>query len=125
MRTHSLYLTSLSTMGSDVAEGTRHGVITDADHGPALSIISWVMVVTMVLIIGLRLAVRFSTSSPGIDDILAVLAMVGHPVPTTDCAHAYSSWPLGVQLPSASLSTTDWDRKISFEICQRQSKCKR
>ncbi|KPI39142.1 uncharacterized protein AB675_4537 [Cyphellophora attinorum] len=29
----------------------------------------------MVLIIGLRLAVRFSTSSPGIDDILAVLAM--------------------------------------------------
>lgn len=59
-----------------MADGRRHAVITSDDHGPVLGIISWVMMVSMIMMVALRLAIRFSSRNPGIDDALATLAMV-------------------------------------------------
>lgn len=59
-----------------MADGRRHAIITQDDHGPILGIVSWVMMVSMIMMVALRLAIRFSARNPGVDDAFATLAMV-------------------------------------------------
>lgn len=59
-----------------VAEGHRHQVISDSDHGAIIDIIAWYTMVVMILAVCLRLLVRQVKNVVGVDDILCIPAMV-------------------------------------------------
>jgi hypothetical protein len=57
--------------------GHRHARVTADDHGAELQIAAWILMVSMILMVILRLAVRFAaTRSQGLDDAICVVAMV-------------------------------------------------
>lgn len=60
-----------------MSEGVRHAAVTADDHGAILQIVAWFMMVSMILMVALRLAIRFTaTRLAGWDDTFVVIAMV-------------------------------------------------
>lgn len=67
-----------------MSEGLRHAAITADDHGAILQIVAWFMMVTMILMVSLRLTIRFTaTRLAGWDDTLTVIAMVSRTLRAT------------------------------------------
>lgn len=67
----------MASSATDYVEGPRHGIITDDNVGPIISIITLLFMVTMVLAVILRILVRFTTSLvPGADDGVILLALL-------------------------------------------------
>jgi hypothetical protein len=57
--------------------GFRHGVVTPDDHSDLLDIEAIFLMVSMILAVGVRLTIRFTTTHrPGMDDVAVVFAMV-------------------------------------------------
>ena len=57
--------------------GNRHGVITADDRSVVLNIEAIFLLVTAILSISVRLAIRFGTTHiPGMDDAVALLSLV-------------------------------------------------
>lgn len=64
-----------------MSEGVRHAAVTADDHGAILQIVAWFMMVSMILMVALRLAIRFTaTRLAGWDDTFVVIAMVSRTV---------------------------------------------
>lgn len=62
-----------------MSEGLRHATITADDHGAILQIVAWFMMVSMILMVSLRLAIRFTAIRvAGWDDTFVVIAMVSN-----------------------------------------------
>lgn len=60
-----------------MSEGMRHAAVTADDHGAILQIVAWFMMVSMILMVALRLAIRFTaTRLAGWDDTFVIIAMV-------------------------------------------------
>jgi hypothetical protein len=67
----------MADSGAPPPTGPRHATITDANHGPILSIATWFLMVAMILAVTLRLVIRFTTAHvPGRDDAICFAAMV-------------------------------------------------
>lgn len=67
----------MALSANDYVEGPRHGIITDDNVGPIISIITMLSMVIMILAVVLRLLVRFTTSLiPGADDAVILLALL-------------------------------------------------
>ncbi|PGH17836.1 hypothetical protein AJ80_04659 [Polytolypa hystricis UAMH7299] len=63
-------------MGVYFFEGNRHSTTTENNHGAYIQIASWFVAVVMILMTGLRLAIRFRTTrNPGLDDAVCGLGL--------------------------------------------------
>lgn len=59
------------------SEGSRRATVTADDHGALLQIVAWFTMVAMILMVFLRLAIRFTaTHSAGFDDAIVFAAML-------------------------------------------------
>lgn len=104
------------------ATGNRNAVVTPDDHGPVVAIATWFLMVSMILAVLIRVAIRLIiTRAPGREDTTIVAAMVLLDTSSrsihirillTDLSCSWLAWANQSQCPWQS--RTGWDSVVEI-----------